>query len=285
MTNQGYREEDLVKNRAPVLLIGGTEAERKAWAEEAATFFPGEGPLRVVTAEDGLKSSLSSGRGVVFIPCAVTLGVQGQGEVLRCLQYQEERPKIVVALGSDPTAARSLGTLREDLHYRLHLSIVNVATPGFKEVARVRRQKAEAVRKVEAARAEVAAKKAQAILQKKTATRTIPAKYPGGLGARSSVQSRASGATVTSGSRASTGTPVASAKSSPSSTSTSTAPAAAKRTAKPPARARPAAKKTATAPKRPAKSAASRRAEPKRPAAAASKSAAKKPVAKKARRK
>ncbi|HYO70508.1 MAG TPA: Fis family transcriptional regulator, partial [Archangium sp.] len=39
MTPRGYREEELVANRASVLLSGGTEDERRTWAATAARNF------------------------------------------------------------------------------------------------------------------------------------------------------------------------------------------------------------------------------------------------------
>lgn len=155
-----YREEELVKNRAAVLLFGGSETDRRAWAEEASAHFESEGGVREVTEPAALLAALSLGRGVVFIPDATALGWEGQAQVLRCLQYQEERPKIVVGLGADPEAARSQGTLREDLHYRLHQALVNLATPGLKDEQKARRRQLEAERKARQAKEDARAKKA-----------------------------------------------------------------------------------------------------------------------------
>lgn len=188
MMTQGYREEDLVCNRAAVLLIGGNDSERRAWAEEVATHFPAEGSLRVVEEASQLSAALAAGRGVVFVSDVVKLGVEGQAQVLRCLQYQEERPKIVVALGMDATAARSQGKLREDLHYRLHLSIVNLSTPGLRDVMRARRATAEAIRKEAAAKMAEAAKKS---LEKNRTTVHAAKKKPAAKAAVSGSRSAA----------------------------------------------------------------------------------------------
>lgn len=317
MTNQGYREDDLVKNRTAVMLIGGSEADRRAWAEEAASYFPGEGAVREVTEEAHLSAALAQGRGVVFIPDTLALGINAQGSVLRCLQYQEERPKLVLGVPGDPAEARASGALREDLHYRLHLSLVDLATPGLREVMRVRRNKAEAERKVQAARAEAAAKKLAA-QKKATVTRTIPAKYPGGAGASVSsavAPARKSGPSSANvlAARAPAAAPrkpasnlvaqrstpaVASPRAATSPGKASTPPGRVAATRPPakalvksaakgsatPARARPAMKKAATAPARGSvKAPKSRRDAPRRPTAG--KTVVKKPSAKKAPRK
>ena len=43
-----YSEPELISNRTSVLLSGGSEDDRRAWADEASAQFPGEGPLREV---------------------------------------------------------------------------------------------------------------------------------------------------------------------------------------------------------------------------------------------
>jgi len=139
----GYSEEDLVSNRAALLLYGGNEADRRAWAHEAAGHFAGEGPLVEIRSPQELSSSLGKSRGVVFIPDALALGLEAQSQILRCLQEREERPKIIIALPRLPDEALQQGLLRDDLSYRLRLARVNLDAEGLAEVLQERRRKLE----------------------------------------------------------------------------------------------------------------------------------------------
>lgn len=155
MTPRGYREEELVANRASVLLSGGTEEERRTWAATAARNFSQEGPLVEVRQGEQLSEALKQPRGVVFIPDVARLSSTAQGLIVRCLQTQEERPKIVVGLSGGIEPARSKGTLREDLLYRLHLAQVDLTAEGMRELLVQRRAllaAEEAARKAEAER-------------------------------------------------------------------------------------------------------------------------------------
>lgn len=161
MTPRGYREEELVANRASVLLSGGTEDERRTWAATAARNFSKEGPLVEIRQTEQVGDALRQPRGVVFIPDVARISISAQGLIVRCLQTQEERPKIVVGLSGGVEQARSKGTLREDLLYRLHLSQVDLTTDGMRELIAQRRAQLaaeEAARKAEAER--LAAEKA-----------------------------------------------------------------------------------------------------------------------------
>ncbi|HKD42682.1 MAG TPA: Fis family transcriptional regulator [Myxococcaceae bacterium] len=139
----GYSEEDLVSNRAALLLYGGNEADRRAWAHEAAGHFAGEGPLVEIRSPQELSSSLGKSRGVVFIPDALALGLEAQSQILRCLQEREERPKIIIALPRLPDEALQQGLLRDDLSYRLRLARVNLDAEGLGGVLQERRRKLE----------------------------------------------------------------------------------------------------------------------------------------------
>ncbi|PTL79620.1 Fis family transcriptional regulator [Vitiosangium sp. GDMCC 1.1324] len=161
MTPRGYREEELVANRASVLLSGGTEDERRTWAATAARNFSHEGPLVEVRQSEQVSDALRKPRGVLFIPDVARLSFTAQGLIVRCLQTQEERPKIVVGLSGAVENARSKGTLREDLLYRLHLAQVDLTVDGMRELMVQRRAQLvadEAARKAEAER--LAAEKA-----------------------------------------------------------------------------------------------------------------------------
>ena len=62
---------------------------------------------------------------------------EAQGLILRCL-LQEERPKVVVGMTGSADAALERGSLREDLHYRLHQAQVDLAAPGMREALKKR---------------------------------------------------------------------------------------------------------------------------------------------------
>jgi DNA-binding NtrC family response regulator len=105
--------------------------------------------------------ALKKPRGVVFIPDVSRLTGSAQSLIVRCLQTQEERPKLVVGLSGAVEHARSKGTLREDLLYRLHRAQVDLTADGMRDVLarhRARLVAEEAARKAEAER--VAAEKA-----------------------------------------------------------------------------------------------------------------------------
>lgn len=139
----GYTEEDLISNRSALLLYGGDEAERRAWAHEAAGHFAAEGPLLEVRSGQELPAILGRTRGVVFVPDALALGLEAQSQLLRCLQEREERPKIIIGLTRLPDEALQQGLLRDDLSYRLRLARVNLDNQGLREVLQARRRKME----------------------------------------------------------------------------------------------------------------------------------------------
>ncbi|WP_331110915.1 Fis family transcriptional regulator [Archangium sp.] len=142
-------------------MTGGTEDERRTWAAAAARHFSHEGPLVEVRLPEQMGEALKKPRGVVFIPDVTRLTSSAQGLIVRCLQTQEERPKIVVGLSGLVEQARSKGTLREDLLYRLHRAQVDLTAEGMREVLaqyRARLATEEAARKAEAER--LAAEKA-----------------------------------------------------------------------------------------------------------------------------
>jgi hypothetical protein len=147
-----YTEAELVENRVPVLLFGGTAAERQAWAEETAERLGRA--ATVVTDARGLGPALAQKDGVVYVADAVALGEAGQQQLVACLLTQEERPKLVVGVPQGPELAFG-GGLRPDLHYRLRLSQVNLEAPGLRDTIAKRRARrvlprAPAPRKAEA---------------------------------------------------------------------------------------------------------------------------------------
>ncbi|MCP3063534.1 Fis family transcriptional regulator [Myxococcus sp. K38C18041901] len=175
MTLSGYREEELVCNRASLIIHGGTEEERRSWAQEAARSFDVE--LMEVRQAVDLANALRQRNGVVFIPDAVKLGREAQGLILRCLQMQEERPKVVVGVSGAADAALSRGTLREDLHYRLHQAQVDLQKEGLRDLLRRRWALQAEQLAVKAAAVRAAEEKARAAAEARrpgTVTRTFP---------------------------------------------------------------------------------------------------------------
>ncbi|MGA9525703.1 MAG: Fis family transcriptional regulator, partial [Myxococcaceae bacterium] len=132
MSAQGYPEAALVANRTSLLLCGGSDSDRRAWAEEAASNFEGEGPLRVATDDAQLLQAFATARGVVFIPDVSAISSNRQGELVRILRLREERPKFVVGIAGSPVTAREQGRIRWDLSYVLQVARVNLDDPAVK---------------------------------------------------------------------------------------------------------------------------------------------------------
>jgi len=141
-----YAESELVMNRAPVLLSGGTAADRASWAQEAAEM--GGLPLVTVTRSEQLGSALAVRSAVLFVPDVLSLGAAGQQLLVRTLTSIDERPKLVLGLGRSDTSARQAGLLREDLHYRVRTGLLTLDAPGLREAIAARR--AEAARRAAA---------------------------------------------------------------------------------------------------------------------------------------
>lgn len=118
-------------NRAPVLLSGGAAPERAAWAQEAAEI--GGRPLVTVTRPEQLGSALTVRTAVLFVPDVVALGDAGQQLLVRTLTSLDERPKVVLGLNRSEASARQAGVLREDLHYRVRMGLLNLDAPGMRE--------------------------------------------------------------------------------------------------------------------------------------------------------
>lgn len=174
-TLHGYREQDLVQNRTSLLLSGGREEDRRAWAQEAAAAFPTEGGLRELSTVEALRQQPLGTRGVVFVPDVVALGIEAQGTLVQLLM-QEEKPKLVLGLSSSPTAAVAAGLLREDLAYRLQHARVDLSLGEVKEAIRVRRQKRAAREKVARSKPQKKGKAAAAKAKKPSRSGAKPAR-------------------------------------------------------------------------------------------------------------
>jgi hypothetical protein len=125
------------------LLSGGAAPDRAGWAQEAAEV--GGRPLVTVTRPEQLGPALTVRSAVLFVPDVLTLGDSGQQMLVRTLTSLDERPKLVLGLGRSETSVRQAGLLREDLHYRLRMGLLNLDAPGMREAIAARR--AEAARR------------------------------------------------------------------------------------------------------------------------------------------
>jgi hypothetical protein len=132
-----YAESELVMNRAPVLLSGGAPQDRAAWAQEAAEL--GGRPLVTVTRLEQLEPALQLRNSVLYVPDVLALGDGGQQILVRSLTSLDERPKLVLGLNRSEASARQAGALREDLHYRVRMGLLNLDTPGLREAILSRR--------------------------------------------------------------------------------------------------------------------------------------------------
>jgi len=132
-----YTESELVMNRAPVLLSGGAVQERAAWAQEAAEL--GGRPLVTVTRPEQLEPALHLRNSVLYVPDVLALGDGGQQVLVRSLTSLDERPKLVLGLSRSESSARQAGALREDLHYRVRMGLLNLDAPGLRDAITTRR--------------------------------------------------------------------------------------------------------------------------------------------------
>ncbi len=194
MEYRGYSENELVSNRAALLLYGGSENDRRRWALEAAGNFVEEGQLVEVGVASELEKALEPTKGVVFVADGQALGLEGQAQLLRCLKEREERPKLVIGIPLSPEAALEQGTLREDLSYRLQSARVNLDAPGLRDAIRTRRERAEeALADAKTLLPAVRPKSKAARARKKVARRAPPKKKSRQITAKSSRKGPKSG--------------------------------------------------------------------------------------------
>lgn len=125
MTSPTWTTDALKKNRVSTLLYGGSEADRRAFAQTATQHLEGAG---FVEAKDAatLERSLSNARAVVYVPDVTVLPPATQRVVVKTLREREERPKLVLGLPTTPETAAEKGGLTEDLRYWLSRSTVDV---------------------------------------------------------------------------------------------------------------------------------------------------------------
>ena len=136
----GYAEAQLISNRVSVLLCGGSESDRKAWAQEAAVAFAEEGTLMEAADPTALNQAFSMRGGVVYVPDASQLSWAAQRELTRLLREREERPKFVLGLSQSLSAANQKGTLRDDLMFALAKGALDLGASEVKESISKRRK-------------------------------------------------------------------------------------------------------------------------------------------------
>lgn len=120
-----YTAEQLKKNRASLLMVGGVEADRRAFALAAAQALPGE-PFIEVREAAQVERALRSHRGTVYVPDVTAVPAATQRELVRVLREQEERPRFVLGLPVSIEAAAEKGGLTDDLRYWLRSATVDV---------------------------------------------------------------------------------------------------------------------------------------------------------------
>lgn len=125
----GYTAEQLKKNRASMLMTGGTEADRRAFAVAAAQALPHE-PFLEVREPAQVSRALKAHRGTVYIPDVTTLAAATQRELVRVLREHEERPRFALGLPGSVDAASDKGVLTDDLRYWLRTATVDIKKKG-----------------------------------------------------------------------------------------------------------------------------------------------------------
>ena len=138
MFKGAYREEELVSNRSAVLLCGGTEKDRRIWAEEAVARFPDGAQLVAVKEPSDLVVALALKDAVVLVEDVGQLPDTAQAQIVNCLARQEERPKLILGLKVSAAQALTQGLLRDDLHFRLSIAKVDVTQSRVVEGAKRR---------------------------------------------------------------------------------------------------------------------------------------------------
>jgi hypothetical protein len=125
MTSPTWTTDALKKNRVSALVYGGSEADRRAFAQTATQNLEGAGFVEAKDAAS-LERSLSNARAVVYVPDVTALPAATQRAVVKTLREREERPKLVLGLPTTPETAAEKGGLTEDLRYWLSRSTVDV---------------------------------------------------------------------------------------------------------------------------------------------------------------
>ena len=127
-----WSTDALKKNRVSAIVYGGSESDRRAFAEAAVGSLEGAGLIEAKDA-GALERSLGNARAVIYVPDLGAIPAATQRTVVRVLREKEERPKVVFGLGTSPDTAFEKGALTEDLKFWLGRSTVDVKARGSRK--------------------------------------------------------------------------------------------------------------------------------------------------------
>jgi len=125
----GYTAEQLKRNRASMLVQGGSEPERRAFVVATAQTLAGEPFLEAKDPAQVLRS-LHGSRGTVYVPDVTTLPEATQREVVRVLREKEERPRLALGVPTTVDGAHEKGLLTDDLKYWLRTATIDLRKKG-----------------------------------------------------------------------------------------------------------------------------------------------------------
>lgn len=126
---EGYTAEQLKRNRASMLMTGGSEPDRRAFAVAAAQALQNE-PFLEVHEPAQVVRALKGHRGTVYIPDVTALSATTQRELVRVLREHEERPRFALGLPGSVESAADKGLLTDDLRYWLRTATVDIKKKG-----------------------------------------------------------------------------------------------------------------------------------------------------------
>ncbi|MGV3620262.1 MAG: hypothetical protein ACO1OB_05575 [Archangium sp.] len=124
-----YALDALKKNRASMLLFGGSEADRRAFASAVPSELEGASFIEVKDVP-ALEKSFNQSKSVVYVPDVSALPAVAQRALVRVLREKEERSKYIIGMQTTPDTAVDKGTLTEDLRFWLRQATVDVKSKG-----------------------------------------------------------------------------------------------------------------------------------------------------------
>ena len=134
MTTAAFAPAELLTNRAAVLLHGGSEADRRHFADGAAQ--ARELSLQDASDPAALPAATAAANAVVYVADVTRLPPDAQRELARVLHQQEERPKLLLGLPRSVDGALAQGALRDDLWFALRRAVVDAGSSEAKEAVR-----------------------------------------------------------------------------------------------------------------------------------------------------
>ncbi|MBX7102320.1 MAG: Fis family transcriptional regulator [Myxococcaceae bacterium] len=134
MTTPAFAPAQLLTNRAAVLLHGGSESDRRHFADGAAQAW--ELTLQDASDPAALPAATTAPHAVVYVADVTRLSPDAQRELARVLHQQEERPKLLLGVPKSVDGALAQGTLRDDLWFALRRAVVDAGSPEAKDAVR-----------------------------------------------------------------------------------------------------------------------------------------------------